>query len=229
MSACVYSDGLTGYCDKLKVSSLHYLKSGFRFLRYWYWATKKTTHSALSSLSIIWFSRTLAPFIGPVWRIWLFFTYFILKRLYLRHATGIELSICHLPGRFRTGHLDAQTADFRPCRDRIRPRLSVQTISYFALHLNQVAYCRKPGHSLEGAALELTSPITFAALTIFSISCLLRGLGCFAFLSVDQLFSSRPHVKYLLKKRILGYSRNSSSRVIALRLLHIPITLFKNF
>jgi len=31
LSACVYYDGLTGYCDKLKVSSLHYLETGFRF------------------------------------------------------------------------------------------------------------------------------------------------------------------------------------------------------
>lgn len=121
MSACVYSDGLTGYCDKLKVSSLHYLEISVRFLRYWYWAMKNHAQRIIIS-NIIWFSKTLAPFIGPVWRLWLFFTYVILKQLYLRHATGIKLSICHLQGRFITGHLDTQIADIRPCTDRIWPR-----------------------------------------------------------------------------------------------------------
>ena len=110
MSACVYSDGLMGCCDRLKFSSLHYLEIGVRFLRYWFWATKNHAQRI-----IIWF-------IGPVWRIWLFFTFFILKHLYLRHATGIKLSICNLQGHFSTGHLDTQIADIRPCTDRIRPR-----------------------------------------------------------------------------------------------------------
>jgi hypothetical protein len=57
---------------------------------------------------------------------------------------------------------------------------------------------------MEGAALELTGPTTYAAHTIFTISGLFRGSGCFAFLSAGQLFSSRPHVKYLLKKTHLG-------------------------
>ena len=84
------------------------------------------------------------------------------ERLYLRYANGIKPSICHLQGRFSTGHLDTQIADIRPCTDRIRPRY--QSAHYFALHLNQVAYSRKPGHCLEGAALELTGPTPFAAL-----------------------------------------------------------------
>jgi hypothetical protein len=74
------------------VTRLHYLETGVRFLQIVYWAVKTLAQYIIIIIItiIIWFSRTLAPFRGPVWRIRLFITYFVLKQLYLRHVTGLK-------------------------------------------------------------------------------------------------------------------------------------------
>ena len=147
----------------------------------------------------IWYSRTLKPFIGPVWRIWLFFTHLILEQLYLRHGTGLKLGICHLQGRVSIGLLDTQNADIRACTDGIRPRY--QSAQFLILRYASIKWpILRSQDTVWKVQRYSWQVLQHSQHFIFSISCLFRGLGCFAFLSTDQLFPSRPHVKYLFKK-----------------------------